>query len=96
MRFLARSGHKWLIAFIFPGVVLATALAAGLFLPGTAHAASTFTNPISSFADPFITYYHGTYYLTGTSTGNTIEIQHSPLLEGVGRTSTTIWSPGSD
>ena len=33
---------------------------------------ATFHNPISFDADPFITYYQGIYYLTGTHTGATI------------------------
>jgi GH43 family beta-xylosidase len=59
-------------------------------------APTTFQNPISTDADPFIVHYNGVYYLTGTSTGSSIEIQHSPRLEKVGDNSTTIWSPGVD
>src|SRR5258708_2113423 len=57
---------------------------------------ATFHNPISTDADPFIVLYNGTYYLTGTNTGATIEIQHSTRLEKVGETSTTVWNPSPD
>lgn len=57
---------------------------------------ATFRNPISTDADPFVVLYNGTYYLTGTNTGATIEIQHSTRLEKVGETSTTVWNPSPD
>jgi GH43 family beta-xylosidase len=58
--------------------------------------ATTFHNPISTQADPFIVLYNGVYYLTGTSTGGSIEIEHSSRLESAGENATTIWSPSAD
>lgn len=53
-------------------------------------------NPISTFADPFITLYNGSYYLTGTDTGSSIEIQYNSRLENIGENTTTIWDPLPD
>src|SRR5260370_13555140 len=58
--------------------------------------ATTFHNPISIDADPFIVRHNGVYYLTGTNTGGSIEIQHSPRMESISNNSTTIWSPSGD
>ncbi len=58
--------------------------------------AATFRNPISIDADPFIVLSNGMYYLTGTCTGGSLEIQHSAHLGHVGDTSTTVWNPGID
>ncbi|WP_201364008.1 glycoside hydrolase family 43 protein [Dictyobacter formicarum] len=50
-------------------------------------------NPLAPVADPFIVYHNNSYYLTGTHTGNSLEIWHAPHLEDVGQDSKTIWSP---
>ncbi|QBD75107.1 hypothetical protein EPA93_03490 [Ktedonosporobacter rubrisoli] len=50
-------------------------------------------NPLAPIADPFAVYYNGSYYLTGTRTGNSLEIWHSAHLEQIGQTSQTIWTP---
>lgn len=60
-------------------------------------AAPTFRNPIAPIADPFITYYQGSYYLTGTSTGGSLQIWRSPRMETIASSSaTTLWSPSGD
>ena len=59
-------------------------------------APTTFHNPVSTQADPFIVYHQGIYYLTGTSTTGSIQIEHSSRLEKVSETVTTIWSPDAD
>ncbi|MES2733496.1 MAG: glycoside hydrolase family 43 protein [Bacteroidota bacterium] len=46
--------------------------------------AQNLSNPISDLADPFITYYEGNYYLTGTTGGN-VAIRRSPTLDGLKR-----------
>ncbi|HEY3993522.1 MAG TPA: glycoside hydrolase family 43 protein [Ktedonobacteraceae bacterium] len=56
----------------------------------------TLQNPISTYADPFIVLYNSTYYLTGTDTGTSIEIQYSPRLENVSDNTTTVWDPLPD
>lgn len=59
--------------------------------------ASTFHNPIAPVADPFVVYYQGNYYLTGTSTGGSLQIWHNPRLEKIADASPiTIWSPSGD
>ncbi len=64
-----------------------------LLVQHTAHAAgNTFTNPILSVPDPFVTRYNGNYYVTG-STGNNVTIWSSPDLEAVSQSPTVIWSP---
>lgn len=42
----------------------------------------SFVNPISDLADPFITYYNGYYYYTGTTGGN-ISMRRATTLEGL-------------
>jgi GH43 family beta-xylosidase len=44
--------------------------------------AQTFSNPISEMADPHITYYNNTYYLTGT-TGNNITLRKAAALNAL-------------
>ncbi len=58
------------------------------------HAVHGLRNPIAPIADPFVFYYDGSYYLTGTSTAQSLEMWHSPRLENVSSSSTTIWTPG--
>lgn len=50
-------------------------------------------NPIAPIADPFIVRHAGSYYLTGTRTGTSLEIWFAPRLEDIGKTSRTIWTP---
>ena len=50
-------------------------------------------NPLAPIADPFIVRYQGSYYLTGTRTGTSLEVWHAPRLEDVSATSQTIWKP---
>lgn len=67
--------------------------------PTTKHmsVAATFHNPIASVADPFVVYYQGNYYLTGTSTRGSLQIWHGPHLEKVAEApATTIWLPEGD
>ena len=45
----------------------------------------TFRNPIHSTADPFVMRHNNQYYLTGTSTGSSLELWHSPNLETIGQ-----------
>ncbi len=51
-------------------------------------------NPLIPAADPFVVYHQGNYYLSGTHTGNSLEIWHAPRLEDAGKTATTVWTPG--
>jgi GH43 family beta-xylosidase len=44
--------------------------------------AQTFSNPIADLADPHITYYNGSYYLTGT-TGNNITVKKATTLNAL-------------
>lgn len=58
---------------------------------------SMFHNPIASIADPFIIYHQGDYFLSGTSTGGSLQMWHGPHLGALGDgEGTTIWSPGAD
>jgi GH43 family beta-xylosidase len=52
-------------------------------------------NPLAPIADPFIVYHGGSYYLTGTRTGKSLEIWHSSRLEDVSTSTKTIWTPGA-
>ena len=57
----------------------------------------TFHNPINSTADPFVMRHNNQSYLTGTSTGSSLELWHSPNLGTIGHTPvTTIWTPKVD
>ena len=83
--------HLLTVLFIF--VLVLTTLVASTFTPKAAHAASTFTNPISPSADPFMTYYSGNYYLIQADGDNTIGMRVAPsigLLDGV--TPQIIWT----
>jgi len=77
-----------------PLLILGLLLAAvGNFMPMTVHIASTFTNPLSPEPDPFMTYYHGRYYLIGASGGNTIVMRSATNLASLSRASIqTIWT----
>jgi GH43 family beta-xylosidase len=57
---------------------------------------ATLRNPIAEVADPFIRYHQGQYYLTGTRTGGTLEMQHAPHLGELGKSEAIeIWAPGA-
>lgn len=84
-------------------IVVMVLLLFSLLLAGCAPAAkhmfvaTTFRNPIAPIADPFILHYQDNYYLTGTSTGGSVQLWHSPHLETVASApATTIWSPSGD
>jgi len=52
-------------------------------------------NPITPAADPFVTRWRGSYYLTGTHTGGSLEVWHAPTLGKIRNSSpTTVWTPG--
>ena len=58
--------------------------------------AQSFTNPIYELADPYLTYYNGYYYATGTTGGNVTIKRAKTLQELKGAAGKTIFSPSSD
>ena len=58
--------------------------------------AQSYTNPIYELADPYLTYYNGYYYATGTTGGNVTVKRAKTLQELKGAAGKTIFSPSSD
>ncbi len=87
------SGKALLVLILLLNVLLVACV------PATKHmsaAPTTFHNPIAPVADPFVVYYQGKYYLTGTSTGSNLQIWSGPHLETIADApATTLWSPSS-
>jgi len=63
--------------------------------PSSASPMGAVHNPITPAADPFVTRYRGSYYLTGTFTGRSLDVWHAPTLGKIrGAAPTTVWTPG--
>ena len=58
--------------------------------------AQSYTNPIYELADPYVTYYNGWYYATGTTGGSVVLKRARTLQELKGSANRTIFSPSSD
>jgi GH43 family beta-xylosidase len=67
------------VSRLIRGLMLDAGLAIGLFLAGNT---SAFTNSIYGYADPFLTYTNGLYYLLGTG-NDTIKVVSAPALAGL-------------
>ncbi len=51
-------------------------------------------NPILPIADPFVTYFEGSYYITGTGTGTSVRIWASARLTSIGDAAgALVWAP---
>lgn len=57
----------------------------------------TIRNPILPIADPFVARHDGRYYVTGTSTGASLQMWVAPTLAGLGDARpVTVWRPQGD
>ncbi len=81
------------IALAVAGSVAPKAAHATATTPKVSHNAGTFMNPIGPKADPFMTYYHGRYYLVEANGDNTIRMRSAASIGSLyGATPQIIWT----
>jgi GH43 family beta-xylosidase len=79
------SSRSWITGFgvAIRSMMLFALLAFSFICAETANATLlTFTNPLHTFADPYITYLNGDYYLVGTDGSSIITVVRSHTLKG--------------